>query len=140
MKKDSYTVLILILVLMAISLPIITAINLLAVDEAKLATVRYNSDLGLYLSTSCAEHALGLIRASNNPDNFTTPETRISITFPGNIIYYCWYSVEGRTPNKIVRSRSDLVNFPRRIEIKIIKIDPNSRPKNKITIGYWLEK
>ena len=138
MEKRSYTILILILVLMAISLSIITTVNFLGVDQAKLSVARGGSDFGLYLSTSCAEEALELIRL--NGDTFIMPETKIPINFSGNVTYYCWYSIQGRIPNKYVRSHSDLSDFSRPLEIKITDIKLKTPSKGKITIGYWQEK
>lgn len=135
MEKRGYTILILILVLMAISLSIIISTSFLGIDEAKLSPGRFNSDLGLYLSTSCAEEALELIRSSNKPDNYQQlTEKRLSITFPGSVVQYCWYLVKGKgTVPKYIYARSEINGFPRKIEIKLI----NNRP---ITFGYWQEK
>lgn len=138
MGKRGYTILIIVLVLMAVGLSIIMTVNFLGIDEAKLSIIRRDSDLGLYLSTSCAEEALELIRL--NGDTYIMPETRIPINFPGNVTYYCWYSIQGRIPNKYIRSRSDISNFPRPLEIKITNINPKNPSKGKITIGYWQEK
>jgi hypothetical protein len=135
MEKRGYTILILILVLMAISLSIIISTSFLGIDEAKLSPDRFNSDLGLYLSTSCAEEALEIIRSNNKPDNYQQlNETRLAINFPGNVSQYCWYLVTGTgTQPKYIRARSEVNGFPRRIEIKLIKNKP-------ITFGYWREQ
>lgn len=134
-KKRGYTILILILVLMAISLSIIISTTFLGVDEAKLSPSRYNSDLGFYLATSCAEEALELILSNSKPDNYQQlAEKRLSITFPGNVVQYCWYSVKGRgAVPKYIYARSEINGFPRRIEIKLVKNKP-------ITFGYWREQ
>lgn len=135
MQKNGYTILILILVLMAISLSIVTTVNFLGVDEAKLSVSRRDSGLGLYLATSCAEEALELIILSSKPDDYQQiKEKRLTITFPGNIRQYCWYSIRGKGKNpKYIYTRSEVPNFPRKLELKLIK----NRP---ITFGYWQEK
>lgn len=143
MNKNGYTLLVLILVLMAIGLLIITTTNFLGIDKAKESVNRYQSILGFYLSTSCAEHALEIIRGSGQPTRVDQAESRVSIALPGDLAspgitsYDCWYSIQGEMP-KYIRTRSGILDFPRPLEIKIINIE--RPPSRRIIIEYWLEK
>lgn len=139
-KKNGYTLLILILILMALSLLIITTTNFLGIDKAKQSVSRYQSSLGFYLSTSCAEHALDKIINSKSPVEFQEKETLVFINPPSDPTssYSCWYSVEGELP-KYIRTRSGLLDFPRSLEIKISEIKRRP-PSFEIIFDYWLEK
>lgn len=127
--KEGYTILIVILVLMAVGVLIISTVNFLGVDETKMSLSQRDSALGLHLSTACAEEAL--IRIRSTP-TYTTPDLRILIDSDEN--YYCWLRVVNRNPPKYIYTRSEISDFPRYLEIRVDKVRP------KIVIGYWIEK
>ncbi len=130
--KRAYTILIVILVLTVIGILVITTINFLGVDEVKISLSQRDSALGFYLSTACAEEAL--VRIRNNP-SYTTAGVRILIDL--NKRYYCWFKVVNKDLPKYIYTRSEISDFPRNLEIRIDKIDPQTK---KIIVGYWLEK
>ncbi|MFN3301727.1 MAG: hypothetical protein ACK413_01705 [Patescibacteria group bacterium] len=132
--KKGYTILVIILVLIAVGILIITTLGLLAIDEMKMSISQRDSTIGFYLSTACAEEAL--LRIRNNSD-YTTRGVTVPIDLARG--YYCWFKVVNPKPPKYIytASRVTNLNYPRKLEIRVDKIDPSTK---KIIIGYWLEK
>lgn len=137
-KKRGYTILILILVLMAISLSIIISTTFLGVDESKLSRDRFNSDLGLYLSTSCVEEALRQIKAKPNYAPVTSgkkPQPKWTTVNVYTTTNRCSYQVINKNPPKYIKARSGVGSAlsPHNLEIEITGVNP-------ITFGYWREQ
>lgn len=137
MAKKSYTILIVILILTAVSILIIATTNFLGIDEVKNNISKRDSSRSFYLATACAEEALRVIKA--NP-KFESRKTRgvynwTNVTIHSSPRLRCSYQVINKNPPKYIKARSGIGSdiYPHNLEIKIIGVNP-------IIIGYWQEK